>query len=192
MRDYMTLTGVLDQLNQAMDGERVSLGQLVAALNQRGFGPLLLAPALIAILPTGAIPGVPTLCAVTIALTAGQLAAGRRMPWLPAWLQRREIDRVRFSRAFDAARPVTYRLDRFIRPRLAIMVREPVPRLLALLCCALAVLMIPLELVPLAAAMPAAAIALMGVGLGARDGLLIVFGLAAAAGAVTASAWLWI
>lgn len=192
MSDYMTLTGVLDRLNEAVDGDRVALGRLVEALNQRGFGPLLLAPALIAMLPTGAVPGVPTICAVTIVLTAVQLAAGKRSPWLPAWLRRRELDRHSFGRAYKVARPVTSRLDRLIRPRLVVMVAEPVPRLLALLCCLLALLMIPLELIPLAAAMPASAIAFLGLGLSARDGVLIVVGLTAAAGAVAATVWLWL
>lgn len=188
MRDYMTLTGVLDELNQAVDGERVSLGQLVAALNQRGFGPLLLAPALIAMLPTGAIPGVPTICALTITLSAAQLALGRRSPWL----RRRELNRQRFDRAYRLARPVTNRLDRLIRPRLVVPVGEPVSRLLALLCCLLAVAMIPLELVPLAAAMPATAIVFLALGLSARDGLLVLVGLAAAVGAIAASLRLWL
>lgn len=190
MRDYVTLTGVLDQLNETIDDDRVPLGQIVESLNQRGFGPLLVAPALIAILPTGAIPGVPTFCALTILLVALQLLAGNRSPWLPGWLRRRQIDRASFSRAYGVARPVTSRLDRLIRPRLLGLVSEPVARLLSVLCVGLAVLMVPLELVPLAAAMPGSAIAFLGLGLSARDGVLVIIGLAAAVGAVTASAWI--
>ena len=46
-------------------GDTTSLGEVIERFEDRGFGPLLLMPALIALLPTGAIPGVPTLCGIT-------------------------------------------------------------------------------------------------------------------------------
>lgn len=191
MQDHMTLTGVLDQINTAIDGQRVPLGQIIASLEQRGFGPLLLAPALIAMLPTGAIPGVPSLCGATIVLISIQLGLGRTSPWLPAWLRRREIDRGSFERSYRLAKPFTTRVDRFIYPRWRRLTSEPAPRVLAMASALLAVMMVPLELLPFAAAMPASAIAFLGLGLSARDGLVVLVGLAAAVGATLASAWLW-
>jgi hypothetical protein len=62
--------------------------------------------------------------------------------------------------------------------------------IIAALSIILALTMIPLEMVPFAAAIPAFSIALFAVGLTANDGLLILFGLVAAAVAgVVGSFW---
>jgi len=191
MSDSLKLTGVLDQLQTGIDGDRISLGMMLASLERRGFGALLLGPALVAVLPTGAVPGVPTTCAVTILFVAGQLVAGKRYPWVPGWLRRRYIHRDRFERACRYATPLTRRVDRMIYPRMPMLTRSPAPRLLAALCIILALVMMPLEIVPFAAALPASAITLLGLGLSATDGLLVVFGLATSAATLGFVGWIW-
>lgn len=191
MSDSANLTGVLDELQTGIDGDRITLGMMLASLENRGFGALLLGPALIALLPTGAVPGVPTTCAVTILFVAGQLVAGKSYPWLPSWLRRRYIRRDSFERAYRYAAPVTRRVDRLVYPRVALLTRRPAPRLLALLCMMLALVMMPLEIVPFAAALPASAITLIGLGLSASDGLLVVFGLVMGAATLGFTGWIW-
>ncbi len=80
MNDAMSVHDVLQRLQQEAEADNVAVGTLVDALNSRGFGPLLLAPALIALLPTGGIPGVPSLCGVLIFLIAIQGSMGDRSP----------------------------------------------------------------------------------------------------------------
>ena len=63
------LTGLLEELDREIEGD-ISLGDILEHFNSRGFGPLLVLPALLVLLPTGAIPGVPTTCALFIVLTA--------------------------------------------------------------------------------------------------------------------------
>ena len=77
------LTDILVKLADEPDGSELSLVSVVETMQGRGFGPLLLAPTLMVLLPTGAIPGVPTLGALLIVLVAGQLVAGKRTPWVP-------------------------------------------------------------------------------------------------------------
>ncbi|WP_339927585.1 exopolysaccharide biosynthesis protein, partial [uncultured Cobetia sp.] len=57
------LTGLLEELDREIEGD-ISLGDILEHFNSRGFGPLLVLPALLVLLPTGAIPGVPTTCAL--------------------------------------------------------------------------------------------------------------------------------
>ena len=59
--DPKNIGGILDRLDElAGKGDRVSLGEVVEALGNRGDGPFLLVPALIEMSPVGGILGVPT------------------------------------------------------------------------------------------------------------------------------------
>lgn len=179
------LTGLLTQLKEQLQGDRITVQDMIAAVSDRGFGPLLLVPALLTILPTGAIPGVPTLMALVNTLIAGQLILGRQHPWIPRQLRRIPIDRRAYEAAYKRALPVTRRIDRLLYPRLTLLTRGPGPRLIAALCLTLGLIMIPLELIPFAAAVPATAIALLALGLSVRDGLLLLLGLTVAIGGLT-------
>ncbi|WP_136067540.1 exopolysaccharide biosynthesis protein [Modicisalibacter radicis] len=191
MARRMALTGLLDQLDEVECGSRIRLQDIVDNFASRGFGPLLVLPALIALLPTGMIPGIPTLCGLFIVFVASQLALGKPSPWLPRRLRERGFSHERFHQAVDRLRPWTQRFDRLLKPRLQALT-EPLPRrLVAALAALLALSMIPLELLPFAAAIPALAIALLGLGLAAEDGLLIVIALAVMAlGAFVIWRWL--
>lgn len=183
--DRSDLTGLLTQLKRQLRGESFTIEEMIAAVSDRGFGPLLLIPSLLTILPTGAIPGIPSLMAVVNTLIAGQLILGRRHPWLPRRLRQIRINRNVFEAAYNRAVPVTRRIDRMVYPRLTPLTRGPAPRLIAALCLALGLLFIPLDLVPFAAAIPASAIAMLALGLSVRDGLLILLGLVMAISGVT-------
>ena len=85
----------------------------------------------------------------------------------------------KFSRAVTRLKPWTQRVDKLLKPRLQGLVNPLSQRLIALLAVVLALSMIPLELLPFAAALPALAITLMGLGLAASAGLPSVSNLSA-------------
>ncbi|MDT0619727.1 exopolysaccharide biosynthesis protein [Salinisphaera sp. P385] len=180
------LTGLLSRMRDNFDGDHFTIQEMIEAIEDRGFGPLLLAPALFVMPPIGVIPGVPTLMALVIVLLAGQLALGQRHPWLPRRLREITIERKKFDLAYDRIVPVTRRIDRFLHPRLSRLTQPPAPRLIAVACLLLALCMIPLELVPFAAVVPAAAIALLALALSVRDGWLILLAAAIVAAGVIA------
>lgn len=180
------LTEILTDLHEDFEGEKITLGEIVEHFEDRGFGPLLLAPALIAVLPSGAIPGVPAVCAVFIILISGQLLFGKHHPWLPGRLRRFSFSRSKFQRGFEKVEPWTRRFDKLLKPRLVILTRETASRVIAVVAILLALIMIPLELVPFACAVPGLSIAFFAIGLSARDGLLTLLALLVAAG----SGWL--
>lgn len=177
MTQRITLTQLLEQLDESDSGETIRLQDIVDNFETRGFGPLLVLPALIVLLPTGAIPGIPTLCGVFIAMVAAQMVMGKSSPWLPRRLAQRGFSHDKFSRAVTRLKPWTQRIDKLLKPRLQRLVSPLAGRLIAALAVALALSMPPLELVPFAAALPALAIALMGLGMTAKDGLLLLIGL---------------
>lgn len=171
------LTSLLERLEQSVEGDKVTLGEIIDAFEARGFGPLLIIPGLIAAVPpVGAIPGVPTICGTLIALIAVQLLFGRTSPWLPARLRHVSFSRDKLHRFTDRAKRVTRGVDKLLKPRLKGLAGEGAKKVIAALAVLLGLSMVPLELVPFAGAVPASTLVLLGLGLVAEDGLLIVIG----------------
>ncbi len=188
MANQMNLTDVLDGMDDKAEGDKLTLGEVVDSFGSRGFGPLLLAVSLIELLPTGAIPGVPTFLAIVVVLLASQLLVGRSSPWIPQKLRNKGFSKDKFAKGRDKVRPFTQKVDKAIKPRLEQFTTPFAARWVAGICVLLAMTMPPLEVIPFASSLPAAAIGLFGIGLSAKDGLLILMGLlvavCAAAGAV--------
>ena len=185
MGEQTTLTGLLESLDSSAhakadnpdSADRLSIGEVLEVIGERGYGPLVLILALIAALPTGAVPGIPSVCGISIALVSTQLIFGKAHPWLPKRLRRLAIERQRYRQVSRRLIPWTRRIDRLVRPRLTVLVQGASTRLIGLACVALGLCMVPLEILPFAAAAPALGIALMGLGLTGRDGFWVLAGL---------------
>ncbi|WP_158583579.1 exopolysaccharide biosynthesis protein [Salinisphaera sp. Q1T1-3] len=177
MTDRITLTELLESLQQAGEGDQISIDEVLKTVGERGYAPLTLILSLLATLPTGAVPGVPTVCGVCIALVSLQLVFGKRYPWLPARLRRMAISRSRYVRVAERTMPWTRRLDKLVKPRLEQLVGGIATRLIGVLFVIFAACMPPLELIPFAAAAPGVGIALISLGLAGRDGLWVLLGL---------------
>lgn len=193
MAEAINLTGVLDILDKKADDDRITIGSMVEAIGNRGYGPLILAAALIELLPTGGIPGIPTMVALLVILFAGQMVAGRQTPWIPEKLRTKGVAREKFEKAREKIKPVTTRIDRVLKPRISSLTTPAAARLVGITCILLAMTMPPMEVVPFLSYIPAAAIALFAVGLCAKDGLVILFGfIVAVAGGFFAINWLFL
>lgn len=182
MAQEHTLTDLLNHLETTLGKrDRVSLEDLQHAIGERAFGPLLLVMGLVAASPLGLIPALPTVFALAIVLVAGQLVIGRRHFWLPRQLSQRSAPKVRVRRSLAAMRRPAGWLDRLVRPRLGMFVGGFWTRGAALACILLAFAIPPLELVPFGVLGPASAITAFGLGLTARDGMLVLIALLASA-----------
>lgn len=176
------ISALLDTLQQDMDGDAVSVGEVVKTFRQRGFGPLLLIPSLIVLFPTGAIPGVPTICGITLFLVCIQIALGSDHPWLPEKLRNRAISQDKLDAAIERSRPFVKKVEYLLSPRIEWLSDYPFTRVIAVYSGLFALAMIPLEAMPFAAALPSFAIALTAVGLTSRDGFFILAGILLQAG----------
>lgn len=178
-------TDIVDRLRARAEGsDRLSIGEVADAIGRRGYGPFLFVPALIEISPLGAIPGLPTLLALVIAIVAAQMAFGRDHLWLPEALKRRNAPAGRVADAMRRIRPAALWLDRWFPGRAPALVRPAVARAAAVGALLLCLTVPPLELVPFASSAPMAAIAMFGLATLARDGLLMALAFAIAAAAV--------
>lgn len=156
------------------DKNEVSVHDIRDSMGERSFGPFLAIPALVEISPIGGIPLVPSIIALIIAIIAAQLAWGREHLWLPAFLDNRKVGGDKLQKAMDwLDRPAGW-IDRLLRPRIKKIAGGVGLRLVAVLCLILCCTVPPLELLPFASTLPMGAIALMGLGLMARDGLVIL------------------
>lgn len=182
MAKSLGLTDILNKIHREVRAdETLAVSDVMEAFENRGFGPLLLAASLLTVLPTGGIPMVPTFTGIVIIFIAGQILMGRKTPWLPSFLREREIDKTTFEKARLKAKPWTRKIDIVLKPRLEKITSEKGLKLIAALCIAMALSMPFLEILPFAAMIPACAIAVMSVGLTARDGYAMILGLAISA-----------
>jgi hypothetical protein len=181
------LESMLDQLDEAGSGSgSISAGELVDTVGQRSFGPWLLIPALIALTPIGAIPGLPTMLALIVILIAGQLVIGQKRFWLPELIRERDIERQRLRNGVGYLRPAARMVDKVLQPRLTWLTKGPFVPIAAALCVAVALTVPPLEVLPFAGMVSWAAIAAFGLALIAHDGALALIALAFTAGAAAA------
>ncbi|WP_309092779.1 exopolysaccharide biosynthesis protein [Phenylobacterium sp.] len=178
------LEGLLNELNEVARkaGDKVSVREVYCAVGERSFGPLLLVAGLLGMTPVSAIPGAPTALALVTLLIAAQLLFGRRTLWLPKRLLDLSTPAGRLMATVKVARKPARVIDRVVKPRLGFLTGRVADRIVAAACVLVALAVPPLELLPFVAFVPATAIAAFGLGLVARDGLLILVAFAASAG----------
>lgn len=164
------LTSVLEKIEPDEQTGKASVGDIMSALESRGFGPLLFAPALIAVLPTGGIPGVPTVCGVVICLLSVQMIFGREQPWLPGFIDNIDFDKDKLQKGVDIAKKVTTKIDKVSKPRIEKLSSNTAKKAIAVVCVLAAIAMVPLEAVPFAVMLPASSIILFSIGLITKDG----------------------
>lgn len=177
---------LVETVESAAEGDGdVSVGELVQTIGDDALASLMLVPALIMISPASGIPGLSTACATVVALAAIQLAIGRHTLWLPGFLANRRIARSKLDKAAAWLQKPARFLDRVTGRRLAFLASRPFSIAPSLLCVLIALCVPFLELVPFSASIAGAAIAFIALGLVAGDGLSIILGFLATAGAAT-------
>jgi len=182
------LADVFDELNNSVNREsenaNVRLGLLLSAVGRRSYGPLLLIIGLFAISPATILPGMTSVAAAITIIVAGQMAAALQRPWLPRFVLNLKVPRKPFLQFLDKARPTMERIDGvWLRERLTFMTVPLCVNLVALCVIAASLITFPLSLIPFAPLAPGIAVVMFGLGMTARDGLWLLAGILATAGA---------
>jgi hypothetical protein len=161
---------------------RVSVADMMDAIGERSFGPLLLVPSLIAVSPVGAIPFLPIFTSAVIVLIAAQILLHHEHFWIPGWLARRAMNAQKLERGLEKLRPVVRSIDHVLRPRLPWLTGGPFFYVIALMCLLIGLVTPILEIIPLAGIPPNAAVVAFSLAITARDGLwaLLAFGFSSA------------
>jgi hypothetical protein len=171
------------------EGERVSFGEILLRLRHRAFGFTMLVFGLPCSLPMP--PGIPTICGIALVLIAINLILGRRRIWLPKAIAAKTIARADLQRMVTRALPLLQRLERFCKPRVAMVTETAGKALIGVVVLALGVLLI-LPIPFIGNIPPGIATAVLAVGLAERDGAVVIAGLLlglVAIGLAGAGAW---
>jgi len=181
------LSVLLFRLANDTSRERISVGDLLAALGDRAIGALMFFFAAPNILPVP--PGVSTLLGAPLLFLSAQLMLGMR-PWLPSVVTRRSLSRDDLATLVRRIVPWLAKAEKLLKPRALVLVRPPLEHVVGLVCLVLAaILMLP---IPLGNTLPALAISLLALGVLERDGVWIALGLlASAVASVVVSGVVW-
>jgi len=151
----------------------LSLREIMHRLDQSAFGALLIVLAMPVSIPF--LYGVPQIVSVPMIALAGQMVLGRHEPWLPAKLAERRLSKSGLTQIATGGRKWFGWIERLARPRLKFLASKPAERVIGLLLCVFcASILLPL---PLTNTVPGIAVAIVGFGLLAKDGLIIIPGL---------------
>jgi hypothetical protein len=168
------------------DDERVTIGQILDALDARAFGLATLLFAIPSCVPMP--PGVPTVVGVALLIVSLQMVTGRKELWLPKFITRNGFSRSALVSGLERFVPFLRGVERVARPRLLFMTGTAGTVFVGILILVMAIILI-LPLPPGGNFPPALACAILGLGLVERDGLIVLLG-ALATIAATVVVWL--
>jgi hypothetical protein len=179
MEHLRPLSEVIEDMLKGITTEQVSIGDILEAFHERGFGFILIILAM-PMLPVP--PGLNTLFAVPMVILTVQQAMGRHTIWVPESWRRKSLPAAQFKNFLYSTLPWVKRIEVLIKPRLGFMTRGVFSHLIGVFGTIMAlVACIPL---PFTHAVPSFGVALMGAGVIMRDGLAVI------AGAVIGLGWI--
>jgi hypothetical protein len=168
-----SLSDLLQDLQDQIKGESISLKALLEAFHERGFGFFLFLFALPAALPVPAF-GINAIIALPLLLLTAQQAIGRHTIWIPQKFKEKTLSKRKVEAFIGSATPWIKRIEFFIRPRFSSITQGHASKLIGILGFLMALAVsIPL---PLTNTVPSFGIAVMAIGILMRDGLAVIVG----------------
>lgn len=175
MKEPRPLSQLLTTFQAALHGERTSIGEVLEAFHERGFGVVLFVFALPMALPLPVPPGVNILLALPLLTLTAQQMVGRHTLWLPRRMKTKTMKTQSLRKMLDKAIPWTIWLENLTRPRLGFMTRGFSSHLVGLAGLIMALsICVP---IPLSNTVPSFGIAVMAIGVLMRDGLAVMAGM---------------
>ncbi|QRM56686.1 exopolysaccharide biosynthesis protein [Sinorhizobium sp. BG8] len=173
-----TTSSVLESALDNIDGEHVTLRDLISVMGEQG---LLLLCALLSLpfLFPVSIPGVSTAFGAGIVLISAAITANR-IPWLPSAVADRQIQTSRLKPTLERGLGLLRRIERYVMPRMPALTNGILMNRingLAMMAAGL-LLMLPLSFIPFSNTLPAVAVLLFSAGISQRDGLIVAGGFA--------------
>src|SRR5690606_14677437 len=170
-----SLSATLARTIDGIQGETVTLRELMAAIGEQGL-LLLCALATLPFLIPVSIPGVSTVFGAAIVLLAVAITLNR-LPWLPDRILDRRLDAAKLVPALHKGVKIVSRIDGWVRPSALAMTTG---RMTMFNGCVLIfaglLLMAPFGLIPFSNTAPAIGILLLTIGMIQRDGVFVLLG----------------
>jgi hypothetical protein len=183
-----SIVAALLRLGEGPPDIPVTIEELVASLDSRAVGFIVLLMALPNLTPGPSMPGFSTIFGVPVCIVAAQMVLGRARLWLPHWIGKRAISRGRVARVIGHAIPMVRRIEKLLKPRWPLLTQSIIGRWTGIGCLTAGVLLaLPIPVFSMA---PAFALVLLSLGLLARDGIMLILGHAAVIGSLIGFAFL--
>ncbi len=155
--------------------DTLKVGEIKNTLHERGFGVLLAIAALPLCLPVPVPPGYTTFFSIPLFIFSVQMILGMRAPWLPVWIENKEIKRSTMEKLIVKANPWLKKIEKRLQPRLTYISVHTWERIIGIFTFVFALsiaLPIPLTNFP-----PGWGILIMSLGLLSKDGITILIGM---------------
>ncbi len=171
-RTKIRLSDMLTAIADDTARERVSIADLLHAMDSRAMGALLLIFALPNVLPS--LPGTSGVLGLPLVYLTSQMMLGR-MPWLPKFIANRSLARSDFAALIYRMDPWLDWAERFLKPRLSWLASARAERLIGGVALLLSIILfLP---IPFGNMLPALAICLFALGLIEHDGVWVIAGI---------------
>lgn len=167
-RMHRPLSRVLGEL-AARNDANFTIADLRDALADRSFATLLFFFAAINLLPLP--PGASAFLGLPPLLIAAQMIIGQEKVWLPHFILKRPVAAARFRQMVGKMSPWLRKIERVVKPRYWLLPTALADRLIGAIAFFLSLLLV--APIPLGNWLPALAIALLGLALSERDGILL-------------------
>lgn len=155
--------------------EAMTVGEIKNALHERGFGILMAIATLPICLPIPAPPGYTTLFSIPLFIFSIQMILGMQAPWLPAWAEKKSIQRASLEKIVAKANPWLKKIEHRMQPRMTYISVHTWERIIGIFSFVFAMaIALPIPLVNFT---PGCGILIMSLGLLSRDGLTILIGM---------------
>ncbi|MFT4314102.1 MAG: exopolysaccharide biosynthesis protein [Wolbachia pipientis] len=156
------------------NSDKVTLFEIKTALQERGFGILIIIFSLPLSVPIPVPPGYTTILSIPLILFSLQLLLGFHSPWMPNWLERKSFKRSTLALVVKKTLPALKKIEKFMKPRMSFIFRGPGEKILAfiMLVCALVIA----NPFPLTHFIPAIGTTLISLGIMSKDGLVSILG----------------
>ncbi len=185
------MTETLDRAEARASDDHVSVSELLAAVGDSSFAPVLLLPALVIVSPLSGIPILPSICGLVIFFVAVQMIFQRKHVWLPGFVLRQSVKSELLKRNLERIRPAAAWFDRRTKRRLSFLLYQPfvlIPQAL----CVFSGLAIPfLELVPFSSSFLGGAVSLIALAMLTYDGIFVIASGALIGCALAIIGWAW-
>lgn len=167
------LEGVMEHHRQSQ-ADKVSFGELLHSLHERGFAFLMMIFVLPNCVPVPIPPGMSTIFSIPILFLAVQMAWGRDAPWLPSWLANKTIKRTTLAKIIEVILPRLRKVERILKRRHFYAEPATLEKVVGVICIIYGLsIAVPF---PMTNFLPGVGIFLMSLGLLSRDGLVMLLG----------------
>ncbi|GAB5446933.1 exopolysaccharide biosynthesis protein [Gymnodinialimonas sp.] len=172
-----SLPEIIDRVLEAAEAETTDIRTILQSFGRASFTPVLLLPAIAVATPLSGIPFFSSLMGILIVLVSAQMLARRRFLWLPNWILARKVAGNVLESAFTRLKPVAAWLDRRTAERFRLLFHRPLIFIPQLICLISGLIMPFLEFVPFSSSVVGVGVAVLTLGMLARDGVVILIGL---------------